>query len=287
MPQASQSPTSPRPDERRVSSPRPHSANEPRHAFRAALGRYKGTRLAAIRLAQGAAPDDFRIRPSGNADEITEHLDDPAAVQALFARLSPGSRLALEPLWPHRIDLVLRRGAFTRAANPGNRACAGHPEAARAGLARSRSGCEIPGRWTNSAKSSSRETHCGCSCAFTRRCPRPCAPTRPEGHLPVVRRSDRSGPRAGRPRGGHSPGGPVAAGRGRAAAADPARSPLQTRSRSDRPGPRARGPDRRLVRPPARLTLVVAGPGPPSRADRARRRRRAPPGGRSRILDRE
>jgi hypothetical protein len=95
MPQASQSPTSPRPDEHRALSPRPHSANEPRHAFRAALGRYKGARLAAIRLAQGAAPDDFRIRPRGNADEITEHLDDPAAVLGLFARLSPGSRQAL------------------------------------------------------------------------------------------------------------------------------------------------------------------------------------------------
>ena len=95
MPEASQSPTSPRPDERRAFAPRPHSANEPRSAYRAALGRYKGALLAAIRLAQGASPDDFRIRPRGNADEITEHLDEPAAVLALFARLSPGSRLAL------------------------------------------------------------------------------------------------------------------------------------------------------------------------------------------------
>jgi hypothetical protein len=94
MPQASQS-SHPRPDEPRVAAPRPHSASEPRHAFGAALGRYKGTRLAAIRLAQGAAPDDFRIRPRGNADEITEHLDDQAAVLGLFARLSAGSRLAL------------------------------------------------------------------------------------------------------------------------------------------------------------------------------------------------
>lgn len=95
MPQASQSPGSFRPDERYVAAPRPHSASEPRHAFRAALGRYKGNRLAAIRLAQGAAPDDFRIRPRGNAEEITEHLDDQAAVLALFGRLPNGSRLAL------------------------------------------------------------------------------------------------------------------------------------------------------------------------------------------------
>ncbi len=96
MPPASQSPTTPRPDERRFVSPRPHSSPEPRLAFRGALGRYKGTRLAAVRLAQGAAPDGlFRIRSGGNADEITDHLDQPAAVQALFARLSPGSRIAL------------------------------------------------------------------------------------------------------------------------------------------------------------------------------------------------
>ncbi len=95
MPQASQSPTSPRPQERPASSLRAQAYDEPRHAFRAALGRYKGTRLAAIRLAQGASPGGFRIRPSGTADEITEHLDEPAAVQALLARLNPGSHLAL------------------------------------------------------------------------------------------------------------------------------------------------------------------------------------------------
>jgi hypothetical protein len=67
----------------------------PRLAFRAALSRYKGSRLAAIRLAQGAAPNGPRIRPSGNAQEITEHLDEPAAVEALVARLPAGSRLAI------------------------------------------------------------------------------------------------------------------------------------------------------------------------------------------------
>src|SRR5262245_26228472 len=95
MPQASQFPSSPRPDERRASALRPHSASDPRHAYRAALSRYKAARLAAIRLAQGAMSDDYQIRPGGNADEITEHLNDPAAVKALLTRLSPGSRLAL------------------------------------------------------------------------------------------------------------------------------------------------------------------------------------------------
>src|SRR5262245_30576679 len=68
---------------------------EPRLAFRAALGRYKGTRLAAIRLAQGVPPGDERIRPAATAEEITEHLDQPAAVEAMAARLPVGSRLAL------------------------------------------------------------------------------------------------------------------------------------------------------------------------------------------------
>jgi hypothetical protein len=95
MPPASQSSTTPRPDERRFASPRSHSSQEPRLAFRAALGRYKGTRLAAVRLAQGAPPDGFRIRSSGNADEITDHLDQRAAVQALIGRLAPPSRIAL------------------------------------------------------------------------------------------------------------------------------------------------------------------------------------------------
>ena len=57
--------------------------------------RYKGARLAAIRLAQGTLRDGSRIRPVGNADEITEHLDQPSAVEALVARLETGSRLAL------------------------------------------------------------------------------------------------------------------------------------------------------------------------------------------------
>ena len=98
MAAASQPPSSRRPDERWFG---PHRARtgqagaEPRQAFRAALRRYKGPRLAAIRLAQGAAPNSSRIRPVGNADEITEHLDNPATVLDLVARLPLGARFAI------------------------------------------------------------------------------------------------------------------------------------------------------------------------------------------------
>jgi len=95
---ASQSPSSHRPGERWYGSPGALTGAvgaEPRQAFRAALGRYKTGRLAAIRLAQGTAPKGLRIRPVGNADEITEHLDQPSTVLALVARLPIGSRLAL------------------------------------------------------------------------------------------------------------------------------------------------------------------------------------------------
>ena len=69
--------------------------DEPRLSYRSALARYKGSRLAAIRLAQGLMPSADRLRPAGSAEEITEHLDQPAAVEALAARLPIGSRLAL------------------------------------------------------------------------------------------------------------------------------------------------------------------------------------------------
>jgi hypothetical protein len=68
---------------------------EPRLAFRAALGRYKAPKLSAIRLAQGLPPDNERMRPAEVAGEITQHLDQPAAVKAIAARLPTGSRLAL------------------------------------------------------------------------------------------------------------------------------------------------------------------------------------------------
>ena len=45
--------------------------------------------------AQGTLRDAARIRPIGNADEITEHLDQPSAVEQLIARVAIGSRLAL------------------------------------------------------------------------------------------------------------------------------------------------------------------------------------------------
>jgi hypothetical protein len=68
---------------------------EPRQLFRAALSRYKGPRLAAIRLAQGAQPHAARIRPIEDADEITEFLDRPDTAASLLARLPIRSRLAL------------------------------------------------------------------------------------------------------------------------------------------------------------------------------------------------
>ena len=76
------------------SSPNPRPS-DPRQAFRMAMARYKASRLAAIRLAQGMMPAEDRIRPAGTAEELTEHLDSPAAVEALAARLPVGSRLAL------------------------------------------------------------------------------------------------------------------------------------------------------------------------------------------------
>ncbi len=69
--------------------------DEPRLAFRLALSRYKGSRLAAIRLARGLPPLEDRIRPVGTAEELAEHLDQPAAVEAMAAGLPVGSRLAL------------------------------------------------------------------------------------------------------------------------------------------------------------------------------------------------
>jgi Helicase conserved C-terminal domain len=98
MPAASQSPPSQNRAEGRSAPPRvlaDLAGAEPRLAFRTALSRYKGGCLAAIRLAQGTLRDGTRIRPVGNADEITEHLDQPSAVETLVARLETGSRLAL------------------------------------------------------------------------------------------------------------------------------------------------------------------------------------------------
>jgi hypothetical protein len=94
----SQAPSSRRPGEGWDGLSRARSGGagaDPRRAFRAALARYKPARLAAIRLAQGGAAAGMRIRPVGNADELTEHLDEPCAVEALAARLSKGARLAL------------------------------------------------------------------------------------------------------------------------------------------------------------------------------------------------
>lgn len=79
-----------------ASGPQPIARpDEPRLAFRQALSRYKGSRLAAIRQERGLAPMEDRLRPSGAAEELAEHLDRPAVVEAMAARLPVGSRLAL------------------------------------------------------------------------------------------------------------------------------------------------------------------------------------------------
>ena len=255
MPQASQSPTSPRPDERRGPSPRPASrpVSLATH-FVPPWADTKGPGWPRSAWRRAHRPTISGFVPAAMPTRSPSTSTNPAAVQALFARLSPGSRLALEPLRPHRIDVDLGGRAFARAANPGNRACAGHPEAARAGVAGSRSG---------------RDFRAGRRIRRSPRVERPIAgvpPRSPGGAqdhshdtagrpVACLRRSDRSGPRVGRPRADHPPGGPLAAGRGRAAPPDPARSPLQARPRSDRPGPGPCRPDRRLVRPVARLTL--------------------------------
>ena len=114
MPQVSQSSLNRSPDDRAdLRRRRAARRDEPRYAFRAALSRYKGTRLAAIRLAQAPGAGGFRVRPSGAADEIADYLDEPAAVLALIARLSPESQLAIEPVRPDRSDLVAAGGDFS------------------------------------------------------------------------------------------------------------------------------------------------------------------------------
>jgi len=95
MAAASQSPSSDPPAERRLDSGQAPTEAGPRLAYRAALARYRRTKLADIRLAQGMQPGSAQVRPAANPDEITEYLDRPAALRALIARLSTGSRLAL------------------------------------------------------------------------------------------------------------------------------------------------------------------------------------------------
>ncbi len=88
MAAAPQPPSSDPPAERRLDSGRPPTESGPRLAYRAALARYKRSKLADIRLAQGMQPGSGQVRPAANADEITEYLDRPAAARALIARLS-------------------------------------------------------------------------------------------------------------------------------------------------------------------------------------------------------
>ena len=78
------------------------AAAEPRLAFRAALSRYKGSRLAAIRLAQGGRAGGTRIRPG------RERRRDHRTPRPASRRRGPGRearhRLATgpEPLQPDR-----------------------------------------------------------------------------------------------------------------------------------------------------------------------------------------
>lgn len=79
--------------ERRPGPPEP--GDHSRREFRAALVRYRGPRLAAIRQAQGGEIESTRPRPGSMADEITERLDSPAVVSSLIERLSNPARQAL------------------------------------------------------------------------------------------------------------------------------------------------------------------------------------------------
>jgi hypothetical protein len=100
MASASHLPSSSIPPDARIGGvralPRPTEAG-PRQAYRAALGSYKATRLAAIRAAQADRPlaVSARGRASGSADELTEYLDSPSAVEALVKGLPAESLLAL------------------------------------------------------------------------------------------------------------------------------------------------------------------------------------------------
>ena len=96
MPQASQSPTSPRPDERAVASPRPHSGQRapprisccPGPLQRGPPGRDPPGPGRFARTVSGSVPAAMPTR-SPNTWTIRRPCE------ALVARLTPGSRLAL------------------------------------------------------------------------------------------------------------------------------------------------------------------------------------------------
>lgn len=73
----------------------PERGDQPRRGFRAALARYRGSRLAAIRLAQGGNHEVSRLRTGSLADEITEGLDSPSVLSPLIDRLSHHARQSL------------------------------------------------------------------------------------------------------------------------------------------------------------------------------------------------
>ena len=283
----SRSPTAIGPDERRLGSPRPDPATSRGWRFARPWDGTKGRGWPRSAWPRALRRTAFRIRPGGNADEITEHLDQPAAVQALVARLPTGSRLALSLFAAHRSDRRCRwRGCRTRweswEPSRSRRSCSCSSWAcSRSSRTRTRAGRRIrrgpriacePGRVCLRVHP-----------AVPKR--RPHGPAR--GRLPSGRRADRPGPRAGRA-GGDPPAGAL----WQRVGAEPLRQTqqgdaLQARPRPDRRRTRsspARSPTRSSV---ARLTRALAGPGPPRRVDRARTRRRAAAGGPARILDRE
>ena len=122
MPQASQSPTSPRPDERRR---------------RLAAAPFRPRASPRFSCRPGPIQRDPPGRDPAGPGRHAGWLPDPPRRQCRRDHRTPGraggragpgrplgARIAprIEPLWPHRIDLVLGGRAFPRAANPGVRA---------------------------------------------------------------------------------------------------------------------------------------------------------------------
>ena len=262
---------------------------EPRLAFRSALRRYKGSRLAAIRLAQGAPPDGARIRPVGNADEITEHLDQPAAVEALVARLETGSRLALSLFALTETTSISLAGLAHTLGILGSRARSrAIVQTARAGLAGDRADARA-----RSGRRLSRRCLCAASPAPaaaagpTRRSPTAVRTVRPDSRPP--RSPARSaGPRVRRAGADPPAGCALAAGRSRAVAPDPSGHALQARSRPahGRPGSGCRRSPMRS-KPLCASAGALARAGVPRRSDRTRPVGRAAPRRLARILDRK
>ena len=267
------------------SSPPP---DEPRLAYRWALGRYKAARLAAIRLAQGLAPDGDRIRPAGTAEEITEHLDHPAAVEALAARLPIGSRLALSLFAVTETTSMPTAGLAHALAVAGRRAGRGDRPAARPGPAGDRAECRARPDRRFRRGDEARAARPRCSVRVHPSVPHAVRIVRPEGR-PADGRRDRSCRSASRTAWSRSSGsarsgsGPAPSRCGR-----PSRgrctSATASGSRTTRSWP---APIADAIGAPARPRGVLAGAGPSRRRGRARLLRPAAAGGPDRILGRQ